>query len=286
MEVPFYVPISAGLSVLCLATALKLRATVTAFDLAVKSPPLKESASRFFNGLLVRYPFLQKLAGPPDVEERLAMAGYPYGLTPETFDAFRFFVFGLAAASALLGLFSLNLLAFLPILLLKLPDWWLSYLISERRKRMKREFIMTAARFATALSGGLELGAALEWAAADTTLDKKFALRGELARAVSEAKYGASIEGVLEDFAVRTGLLDARRLALTVMQAQRYGASIAEKLTEAVRDARERRKAEIIGQAKSAEQKLHLAVFVMALPTVICTLAPMLISLMQQNPFK
>lgn len=286
MQAPFYVPVSAGVSVLCLVAALRLRATVTAFDLAAKSPPPREAASRFFNNLLVRYPWLQRLAGPPDVEERLAMAGNPLGVTPEAFDTFRFLLVGLSAVSGLLGLFSLNVLAFLPVLLLKLPDWWLSYLIAERRKRMKREFIMVASRFATALSAGLELRAALEWAASGAASDRKSALREELARAVNEAKFGASVEDVLNGFAARTGLLDARRLTLAVVQAQRYGASVAGKLAEAVRDARERRKAEIIGQAKSAEQKLHLAVFVMATPAVICTIAPMAITLAQQNPFK
>ncbi|WP_141305194.1 type II secretion system F family protein [Moorella sp. E306M] len=284
MNVPVSVPFFAAAFVFCLAVAAGLRVSVTAFDLAAHSPPFSETASRFFTRLLIYHPWLQKLAGPPDVEEKLALAGNPYGFSPEAFDTLRFGLIGLAAASALLGVFSSNMLAFIPVVFIKLPDWWLSFLISERRKAMKREFIMVASRLATALSAGLELRAALEWASGGIT-EKRSALREELRRAVEEARYNAPLEEVLKNFAARTGLLDAQRLATTVIQAQRYGASVAGKLSEAVKDARERRKAEIVGQAKSAEQKLYLAVFVMALPTIICTLAPMLISLAQQNPF-
>ena len=90
---------------------------------------------------------------------------------------------------------------------------------------------------------------------------------------------------MLDEFAVRTGLLDARRLATVVIQAQKFGGAVTHKLTEAVQDTRKRREVEIIGQAQSADRKLQVAVFIMALPTIFLTLAPMGITLIQQGWF-
>lgn len=284
MDVPVVVPALAVAAALCLAAALRLRATVTAFDLAGESLPLRAELTRFFNRLIVQHPWLERLLGPPDARELLDRAGRPWDLVPEKFDLIRGVAVGLAVVSVLAGVFASNLFAFLPVLLLKAPDWWLNFLAAERRKRMKREFIIVASRLATALGAGLGVTAALEWAAGGVA-GPRSALRGELQRAVERARLNEPLEEILVDFATAVGLVDARRLATAVIQAQRYGAPVAGKLAEAVRDARERRKAEIVGQAKAAEQRMHLAVLVMALPTVICTLGPMLISLAQQNPF-
>lgn len=284
MNVPVVVPALAALAGLSLAAALRLRAVVTAFDLAGEALPLRVELTRFFNRLIAQHPWLEKLLGPPDVSDLLDQAGRPWGLTPEQFDLIRAAAVGSAVVFVLAGVFTSNIFAFLPVFLLKVPDFWLSFLAAERRRKMKREFIVAASRLATALGAGVEVGAALEWAAGGVA-GPRSALREELRRAVERVKLGDSLECVLADFAAGTGLLDARRLATVVIQAQRYGTSIAGKLVEAVQDARERRKAEIIGQAKTAEQRMHLAVLVMALPTVICTLGPMLISLAQQNPF-
>jgi len=284
VNVPVAIPVLAAGAAFCLAVALYLRAAVTAFDLAEESPPLRVQLTRFFNLAISQHPWLEKLLGPPDVSDLLDQAGRPWGLTPEQFDLIRATCFGLAVVFALAGVFTSNVFAFLPVFLIKVPDFWLGYLITERRKKMKREFIIVASRLATALGAGVEVNAALEWAAGGVA-GPRSALREELRRAIERVKLAEPLDSVLVDFAASTGLLDARRLATVVIQAQRYGTSIAGKLAEAVQDARERRKAEIIGQAKTAEQKMHLAVLVMALPTVICTLGPMLISLAQQNPF-
>ncbi|SHJ16462.1 type II secretion system F family protein [Desulfofundulus thermosubterraneus] len=282
--VPLYVPLLAAAAVFAFMVGLRLRATATVFDLMGPRPSLREQVSVFADSLVKRYPKLAKLLGPEDVEERLALAGSPLGLKPEEFYALRLSAAGVAAVAVATGLLSGSIFALLPALVFKAPDWWLSYLITERRRKMKREFMQVASRLATALSGGLPVNDALEWAASGAR-HHRAALREELAKSIEKARTGTAFEKVLDEFATRTGLLDARRLATTVIQAQKFGGSIADKLAEAVRDARERRKAEIIGQAQSAERKLQVAVFVMALPTVFLTLAPMGITLMQQGLF-
>lgn len=282
--VPISVPLLTAAAVFSFMVALRIRATVTVFDLVGPRLSLREQVSEFAGSLVKRYPNLAKFLGPSDVEERLALAGNPLKLKPEEFYALRLGAAGLAAVAVATGLTLGNMFAFLPALVLKAPDWWLSYLITERRKKMKREFMQVASRLATALSGGLPVDAALEWAASGARYHRA-ALREELNRSIEKARTGLPFEEVLDEFASRTGLLDARRLATVIIQAQKFGGSIAGKLAEAVRDARERRKAEIIGQAQSADRKLQVAVFVMALPTVFLTLAPMGITLMQQGLF-
>lgn len=279
--VPFIVPFMFGLAVICFMVALRLRITVSVFDLIEEKTSLAKQASELYEKLYSAK-WLRALLGPRDVEELLAMAGYPRGMTAEEFNLMRMAALGIAAVALCAGFLFRNLFLLLLIIIVKAPDWWLSSVVSSRRRAMKREFLVVASRLATAYAAGLDTYASLEWASSGAKLSKG-ALRDELRRALEKIRMDTPLEKVLDEFAARTGLLEARRLATVIIQAQRYGGSVADKLMEAVRDARERRKAEILGQAKSAEQKMQLAVIVMALPTVICTLAPMAVSLVQQG---
>ena len=264
--------------------AMRLRAAVTTFDLVTSRPSVREQITEFIGTLLKRYPKLIKLFGPLDVEERLVFAGNPLKLKPEEFYVLRLGAVGLAATAIAAGVLSGNILIFLFVIVFKLPDWWLSYLIAKRRKKMKREFIQVAPRLAAAFSGGLSVDTALKWAVSGTHFHRAI-LREELSRSIEKSRMGLPFEEVLDEFAVRTGLLDARRLATVVIQAQKFGGTVTHKLTEAVQDTRERREVEIIGQAQSADRKLQVAVFIMALPTIFLTLAPMGITLIQQGWF-
>lgn len=280
--VPIFIPLLVAAAVFSFMIAMRLRTTVTVFELMAPRPPVREQIARFVNTLLKQYPELVKLLGPPDVEERLTLAGNPLKLKPEEFYALRLGAVGLAVVAVITGILSGNIFAFLFAVVFRAPDWWLSYLIAERRKKMKREFMQVASRLASAFSGGLPVSAALEWAASGAYFHRAV-LREELNRSIEKSRMGLPLEKVLDEFAVRTGLLDAQRLATVIIQAQKFGGSVADKLVEAVQDARERRKAEIIGQTQSAERKMQIAVFIIALPTVLLTLAPMGITLMQQG---
>ncbi|GEM_PF-6431045 len=222
-------------------------------------------------------PWVAAIVGPPDMRELIAAAGRPKGLTVDGVDLMRAAAILLAVAGGILGVFGGYIVLLVLVLLLKVPEWILVYLARKRTKRIARDFIPIAARLAGALSAGMETTKALEWAS-----QGKSALNTELKYAIDRARTGASLAQALQDIADRTGLLDARRLATSVTQAQRHGVPVADTLMDAVRDARERRKNETIGRAKEAEQKMQLAVLIMAMPTVICTLASLLISMSGQ----
>lgn len=277
-RIPTLIPVVFGLSFFSLMVAFRMKATVSIFDLIGEKRPLIAQVSELYENLCSVKP-LNLILGTKDVESLIISAGTPGGITVEEFNLLRVAALGVALASVCLGIMLDNIFWFLLAVVVKVPEWWLSSLAVNRSKAMKREFFIVASRLSAAYAAGLDTYASLEWASSPSVSSKKSALREELQRALEKEKMDAPIEDVLDEFANRTGLLEARRLATVITNAQKYGSSAANKLTEAVKDTRERRKAFIIGQAKVAEQKMQLAVIVMALPTIICTLVPMLMAL-------
>lgn len=241
----------------------------------------KIPAGETLNWILNKLPFLVKVLGPADARELIEAAGRPNGLTPEMFNTIRVAVLGIAAIVAFTA-FAGYYWAPLVLLACKLPDWWLHLRIRERRRRMRREFLMVASRLTAAQAGGLPLNKALEWASSG---EEKLALREELNVCISKFGLGLTHEQIFKELAERTNLMEVRRLTTAIIQAKKYGVSIVESLQQGVKDARERRKAEIIGQAKSAEQKMQIALFVMAAPSIIMTLAPMVLTQMKSGMF-
>lgn len=276
-EVPYIVPASFALSVFCALLAMRLKATVTVFELYEKKEKLTDTLTHFYKQLFsIRY--LKPLLGTEDIENLLVSAGHPFNLTSEKFDIIRLTALIVSILCGLYAVVSSSIPAMFGLLVFKLPEIWLVSAASKRRRQMKREFFLVASRLSAAYSAGLDTYSALKWASSIQGA-KKSVLRAELARALEKIKMDTPLENVLEEFAERTGLLEAKRLATVITQAQKYGSSVSEKLAEAIKDTRERRKAAIIGQAQTAEQKMQMAVIIMALPTIICTLVPMYMSL-------
>jgi tight adherence protein C len=275
-NVPWIVPLLFAGATICGLYSYKLNRETTAFDRGRRGASWKQEIINAVRKA-ANNPLVATIVGPPDMRELIAAAGHPRGLTVDNVDLLRAAAILLAVTGAVLGVFGGHVLLLILVLLIKAPEWVLLYLARKRTKRMARDFIPVAARLAGALSAGMETTKALEWASQGQS-----ALNTELKYALDRARTGASLAQALQDIADRTGLLDARRLATSVMQAQRHGVPVADTLMDAVRDARERRKNEVAGKAKIAEQKMQLAVLIMAMPTVICTLASLLISLSGQ----
>jgi Flp pilus assembly protein TadB len=103
-----------------------------------------------------------------------------------------------------------------------------------------------------------------------------------LLRCIKESELGLSIDKIFTDFADRTGLLSARRLTVAIIQA-RKGLDVTEALSEAIDDAREKRRQTIVAQAEMAEKKASIPLMMMLLPAIILTIAPMLITLVQSG---
>lgn len=253
---------------------MKLKRETTAFDRKIRTAPWKQELIELVRRV-AGIPEVAAVIGPPDMTELISSAGYSGKITADDIDLLRAFSILLAITGLLFGIFGGKLLLLILVLLLKVPEWTLIILERKRTRKMSRDFIPMAARLAGAFSAGMETTRALEWVIKNNTS----ALAEEMNHALRKARTGASLTQTVGELANRTGLLEARRVATALKQAQTHGIPVGETLMTAVRDARQRRQNEAAGKAQIAEQKMQLAVLLMALPTIIWTLAALMISM-------
>jgi len=240
-------------------------------------PPAALLAETWKN-FLAKHPFLTNIFGPSNSDDLIKKSGLR--ISPETYDILRSVTAGAALVVVLTAVFSGKYYLCLLLVLIKFPDWYLHYLVRERNRKMKREFLIVASRLAAAMAGGLPTEKAVEWAAGGIS-SKKAALKEELNNVLIKTKLGLQLDQVLSEVADQTDVLDLRRLSMTISQAKKLGIPVAATLEDMVVDSRQRRMSEIIGQSKSAEQKMQMALFIMAAPSIILTLAPMILQLQQ-----
>ncbi|WP_333508458.1 type II secretion system F family protein [Thermoanaerobacterium thermosaccharolyticum] len=215
-------------------------------------------------------------------EEKIIRSGIK--MTVDDLAVYRFLCFVVSTAAFAVFLFTFNLYVIPLIFVFFIPDAVISMRAKERAKKMRKEFQIVASKLAVAVSGGLTFEKALEWSAQESKFYKS-ELRLELQRAIQKIRAGTPFDNVMKELASRTGLLDVQRLVVAIVQAQKYGTSISEVLKKEVSDARERMKADILGQASSAEKKMALALFVLAIPALILGVAPMIIQIVQEGGF-
>jgi Flp pilus assembly protein TadB len=273
-SIPWGVPLLVGGATLCGLYSIKLKYETTVFDQKARDAPWKREVIQFVRRA-AKIPQVAAVIGPPDMEELISSAGRPRNITANDVDLLRALSVLLAVTGLIFGLFGGKIALLVLVLLLKAPEWVLLTLARKRNREMSRNFIPMAARLAGALSAGMETTKALEWAAKNDSSP----LAEEMNYALNRARAGASLPQALGELAKRTGLLEARRVATALKQAQTHGVPVSETLMATVRDARERRQNEAAGKAQVAEQKMQMAVLLMALPTIIWTLAALMISM-------
>ncbi len=277
-NIPWGVPLLVGGATLCGIYGIKLKLETTVFDRNLRSAPWRQELTGFVRRV-AGIPEVAAIIGPPDMTELISSAGYSGKITADDIDLLRALSIVLAVTGLLLGIVGGKLALLILVPLLKAPEWILVMLARKRTKEMSRDFMPMAARLAGALSAGMETTRALEWAIKNNTS----ALAEEMNHALRKASTGASLTQTLGELANRTGILEARRLATALKQAQTHGIPVSDTLMAAVRDARQRRQNEAAGKAQVAEQKMQLAVLLMALPTIIWTLAALMISMSFQT---
>ena len=190
--------------------------------------------------------------------------------------------FGLAAA---LGLAALSVVARTgtnPILLLLAAgifsvggvlarDRYLSRQVSEREERMLAEFPTVAELLALAVTAGEGPVGALE----RVTRMARGELSRELARALAEARAGASLLLALEGVARRTSLVPLARFVDGVSVAVERGTPLAEVLRAQAVDVREAGKRRLLESAGRREIGMMVPVVFLVLPvTVVFALFP------------
>ncbi|MEG6569488.1 type II secretion system F family protein [Thermoanaerobacterium thermosaccharolyticum] len=274
----YFIVLFAMLSVFSFLMALRVRTVYSVFEIRENREPFLKSLTSLINSSK----FMKNLIKKDTDEEKIIRSGIK--MTVDDLAVYRFLCFVVSTAAFAVFLFTFNLYVIPLIFVFFIPDAVISMRAKERAKKMRKEFQIVASKLAVAVSGGLTFEKALEWSAQESKFYKS-ELRLELQRAIQKIRAGTPFDNVMKELASRTGLLDVQRLVVAIVQAQKYGTSISEVLKKEVSDARERMKADILGQASSAEKKMALALFVLAIPALILGVAPMIIQIVQEGGF-
>lgn len=132
-----------------------------------------------------------------------------------------------------------------------LPSLWLSHMISKRQDEIRRSVPHVLDLMVVCVEAGMSFGAAIQKIAADTGSTYK-ALSEELRLANQEILVGKSKAEAFRSLADRTGVEDLRSLAITLIQAEKLGTSVANSLrvqAESMRYKRRQRAEELAGKA-------------------------------------
>lgn len=162
-----------------------------------------------------------------------------------------------------------------------LPERILGYLVRERAERI--EAALPAALDLMLLS--VEAGQALDSALIETSreLQDLFPdISSELQQVQLELRAGRSRAEVLQDLGRRTDSKELKKLALTLLDADRFGASLGPTLRSHARYIRTRRKLAAQEAARKLGVKLIFPVFFLIMPSVfLVTLGPAVLQIVQ-----
>lgn len=140
------------------------------------------------------------------------------------------------------------------------------------RRAIAREFPQALDLLVLCLETGLALDAALARVCEEMGRNAP-ALTREMLRAVLEMRAGAGRERALRDFAARCGRAEVAACVATLLQAERFGAGVAEALRQHASDLRMQRRIE----AEEAAAKLALKLL---FPLIFCVFPALLVVLM------
>lgn len=162
-----------------------------------------------------------------------------------------------------------------------LPERVLGYLVRDRAERI--EAALPAALDLMLLS--VEAGQALDSALVETSRELQDLypeISSELQQVQLELRAGRTRAEVLQDLGRRTDSKELRKLALTLVDADRFGASLGPTLRSHARYIRTRRKLAAQESARKLGVKLIFPVFFLIMPSVfLVTLGPAVLQIVQ-----
>jgi tight adherence protein C len=244
----------------------------------------KESAA----GELIRkaVPALSKLTMPgsdqaqSNIKLKLAAAGYrrPHAATLFLASKSLLAVIGLIAG-AVAGVTTHMQLATLAGLVafctgagLVLPDVWLSITVSNRRQKIRYGLPDTLDLLVVSVESGLALDAALK-RVGDEMGPVHPELSEELRIATMEAQMGLRRNEALENLARRTGVEEVRSLVSVIIQAEKFGTSIAKALRNQADAQRVKRRQAAEERAQKTAVKLMFPLVLFIVPAIAVVVA-------------
>src|SRR5207248_1643995 len=196
-----------------------------------------------------------------------------------------FMLFFLAALAVFLPRYGLTLQALKPIVLLTgvgsyMPSVTLWYLRSKRQEAIFLTLPDALDLLVVCVESGLGLDAAMR-KVCDEMKDHAKVIGEELSLANFQLQMGRPRREVLHDLGVRTGVDDVRSLAAILIQADRFGSSIAQALRVQSDSMRTRRKQLAAEKEAKTELKLILDMVLIIFPGIFVVLVgPAAISIM------
>jgi tight adherence protein C len=163
-----------------------------------------------------------------------------------------------------------------------LPSLWVWRRAKARQRAVSVAFPDTLDMMLICVEAGLGLDAAInrvsvEIGAAHPVLGE------ELLYTTAEMRAGKSRQDVLRDLAKRVGVDDVRAFVTVIVQADRYGTSVADAMRVYAQDMRAKRMVRAEEKANKLDVKMTVAVFTLTMPAVLMfTVIPAVIQVAEQ----
>ncbi len=241
-------------------------------DLSLKDRVIKP-IMQYFMGLSSKVVSKDK---KEEYERKLMAAGYPLGLTPESFVIFKYAVL---IVTVLLGILSADPLVFVALIIfgLLIPNWLLK---SSERKR-KEEILKSLPDILDLLSVSVEAGLGFDGALLKVTEKYKGPLTDDFGKTLQELNMGKMRREALRDMAMRVDVDEVTIFLSSIIQADQLGVSITNVLKLQSKQVRTNRRMRAEEKSQKAPIKILLPLLLCIFPTIlIVLLGPAIIQLM------
>src|SRR5476651_798538 len=152
-----------------------------------------------------------------------------------------------------------------------LPDKVLSYVVAQRQRDIFDNFPDALDLMTVCVEAGLAMDSALARVANEIGL-KSMVLAEEMQLVTLELRAGSSKDKALRNFAVRTGVEDVHSLVTMLIQAERFGTSIADSLRVQSEQLRTKRRQRAEQQAAKIGLKLLFPLIFFIFPSLLVVL--------------
>ncbi len=268
-----------GIYTLRSENAVRMRELVNSYGQAVRArdleltQPFHERVLRpAIQRLIRRASRLAPASNVVRMQEKLLMAGEPFGLSPMDFAGLRILVGSLGAIlGAVWSIFTRK--PFMSVVMfstaglligLLLPNMWLNRRIRARQHAIRRALPDALDMLTICVNAGLGFDAALA-----RVVDKwSNPLTEELERVLYEMRMGIPRADALRNLADRTGVPELSSFVAIIVQAERLGASIADTLRSQAKTMREQRRQWAEEQARKAPVKMLIPLVLFIFPSL------------------
>jgi len=303
-----------NLLILCMVFGVAAFSTYLAMAPSAQSALVRQRAKAIRKSGLVRnaegrlvdeemeLPFTQRVLGPAlnrfyalvqrtmpsqvqaGIALRLVQAGHPVGpsqfLGLKTLAAAGMSVAGLLISTPFLGdqpMVGGALMAILLALGWRVPDFWLSRMVTSRRRLIEKALPDVLDLLSVSVEAGLGLDGAIQ------KVGEKFPepTSGEFRELLKSIRLGTPRADALRTLADRTALPDMRTFAAAVIQAEQLGVSVSRVLRVQSEALRQRRKQRVEEKAMALPLKMLFPLILFIFPSIfIVVLGPVVINFM------